>query len=181
MEDVDRGKFISVRNLLEDIGAGIGKANFSLWKESESPYGILAVKTAKVSVDFEMTSSAIDRNESFSLNAPPLPFLGAKTLTLSSDTYSKENRELNRANIILEIVSIAPERIESSDNKIKENLLQAINLIRIRIPSLKRSEKDKKRINDILTKAEKLLMDNKIEEARNSLIKIAEEYSLNIS
>lgn len=181
MEEVSRSKFISVRNLLEDIGYGIGKANYSLWKESSSPVGMLVVKNAKVTIDFEMTSSAVDRAESLSLGgSSPVYFLGAKTLTVSSDVSSKEDRSINHAQITLEIVSVVPESSEKPDSKLKENLSQAVNLLRNRLTDLKISEKAKKNIIASLNNVEELLNNNKIEEARNALTNLAQEYSINV-
>ncbi|MCX6953847.1 MAG: hypothetical protein NTV51_16990 [Verrucomicrobia bacterium] len=92
---MDRFSFIEVTDLLANVGRGLGLANQTL-KHQSTELSTLAVKTATVQVDLEMTSIQTDDELGFRL--------GAKTLSFG--TATKEDTHRNTCSIKLEIVSV---------------------------------------------------------------------------
>lgn len=101
-EPMKQLNFVSIAALMEDIGRGIGQANYELVTRSQTSIGALAVKTADVTVNFELTSAATRRGEQVALDAP---LAGAKTLSYGTETF--EEKHINRCSITLSIVSVA--------------------------------------------------------------------------
>ncbi len=185
MDPEMRAKFIQVTDLLRCIGDGVGQANAGLWRYSASCVGMLAVKTARVTVDFEMTSEAVA--DTYGLPGPLA--LGAKTIYLTS--ASKEEREINRAQITLEIVSVAPEAPppgegasapggvapeapSAKDVQHKQNLLHMTKVMRAKILSTKRlSDKNRQTLAEGLDAAARLVHECRDKEACYLLLKVA--------
>ncbi|MDB5251682.1 MAG: hypothetical protein JWP27_851 [Flaviaesturariibacter sp.] len=101
----DLYKFISVEQMMTDIGKGIGNANRQMQKLSQTSINSLAVKDGSITVQFELTSKS--ESTANGLDIPGLqPLLGAKTFRLTSDTATEQ--VINKASIVLNIVSVAP-------------------------------------------------------------------------
>jgi hypothetical protein len=101
----DLYKFISVEQMMTDIGKGIGNANRHMQELSQTAINSLAVKDGSISVHFELTSKS--ESKSSGIDLPSLqPLLGAKTFRLTSDATTEQ--VVNKASIVLNIVSVAP-------------------------------------------------------------------------
>src|SRR5687768_18552491 len=104
----DPYKFISTSELLAQIGEGIGRAHENLRRHSRpasEEVGMLAVKTAQVNVNFELTSNGSKNVKDVGL-PDGLPFLGVKTFTFTETVDNKSI--INRATIVLNIVNVIP-------------------------------------------------------------------------
>ena len=97
-------RFAAIQEALVDIATGIGQGSANLTALSQSPVGTLAVKTAEVVIDFEMTSNAFRREGDLTL-----PALGVKSLTFAVARSGEEKRDTNRGKITLQIVSVLPQ------------------------------------------------------------------------
>jgi hypothetical protein len=115
----DDFKFITTRELLSQIGEGIGQAHENLIKHSKpgSEIGVLAVKNAEVTVTFELTSSATTNTDTLGLPSP-FPVSGAKTFSFTSK--DENNTLINKAKVVLNIVNIMPSA-ETGQGKLPGN------------------------------------------------------------
>ena len=100
---IDSPRFISVRDLLTDIGGGIGMANAAMSLRAATEIGTLVVKSADIEVSMELTSHAQSSRTSVGAD---LPVLGAKTLSFGSDTLKESS--VNRLQIKLQVVAVQP-------------------------------------------------------------------------
>ncbi len=98
-------QFISVQSMLLDVVKAVGEAAGQLPILSRSPVGAIALHRAKITMSFELTSSAQTSDASTGVG----PMLGVKSLTfgVASTENSVEDRAVNRGVIDLEIVAIA--------------------------------------------------------------------------
>lgn len=100
----DMPKFVGIDALLSSVGSGIGAANRQLVANSSSTVGTLAVKSADVKLQFELSSTSTE-------NGLVVPKPGAKTITFGTERTQVESS--NKCEINLHIVSVAePAEVE---------------------------------------------------------------------
>jgi hypothetical protein len=96
-----------VDDLLIDLLSAIAVGHASLVKRSVSPLGTLVVKSAEVSVAFDLSAEARQSDTGFTLGVrptSPLSFVGETTQT----NQTSEMTVSNRATVTLQIVNVPP-------------------------------------------------------------------------
>jgi hypothetical protein len=180
--------FIKIECLLKQIGKGIGFANKELIAQSKNnDVGFLAVKTADVSINFEM--STIDESNGL--------FLGAKTFSLGFN--KTETTDINRGVINLHIVAVAPEKEISSENmadiwaelvkagvirktlSLSEIIIRAfISILEEHIPSWHLSLYVKNAINEDMNVIKTMIGNKQLDQANMALSLFAMRYASHI-
>jgi hypothetical protein len=110
--------WIIVDDLMREVMEALAHGHAALVERSESPLGRLAVKTADLTLDFDLSAKAKTESESFRLQVKPTPFFGFSTSTFNE----KSNRQVelrNHAQLVIQIVNVppAPEQTDVSDGR----------------------------------------------------------------
>lgn len=96
-----------VADEMRDLMEALAHGHAALVDRSDSPLGRLAVKTADLTLDFDLSAEAKKVGDSFRLQVRPTPFFGFTTST----TTEKSTRQLqmrNHAQLVLHIVNVPP-------------------------------------------------------------------------
>ena len=180
-------KFIGIPDLMQDIGAGIGLASRELVSKSSTQIGTLVVKSADVTVNMELTSSATRREDGVSV-------AGAKTFSFSSDTY-KETQN-NRCTITLSIVSVIPPNTNQSTGEEgktqttsdsgsisidRQIFLNSLRRMRQIVYQLQLSPQMARSITQDINDIEKMAKAEKLDSARAALVQFSDKYSSTLS
>jgi hypothetical protein len=92
-----------IDDILQDVVTAIGNGSAALVRNSQTQFGLLAVKTAEVSVELELSS--IETKDGHQLAARLPLFFPVASLTEKGENL--EVRNINKANITLQIVGVA--------------------------------------------------------------------------
>lgn len=181
----DLQKFIGVDAMLTDIGRGIGLANKELVMRSKSDLGSLAVKTADVTVSFEITSVAEKSKYNVSSDYPLL--LGAKTLSFGTDTF--EEKQINRCTITLNIVAVAPATeketspsVTGKPGTIPDDMMpDFVKTLGDKISMLDLSPEMAKTVEQDMKAIKEMVQYKRFNDARTALVRFAEKYASTIN
>ncbi len=92
-----------IDDILQDVVTAIGNGSAALVRNSQTEFGLLAIKTAEVSVELELSS--IQTKDGHQLAARLPLFFPVASLTEKGENL--EVRNINKANITLQIVGVA--------------------------------------------------------------------------
>lgn len=108
MNDHDRPLPIEVRDLVVSVLDALGYGSQALARQANNALtGTLAVKTAEVRMEFELSSQVAVRDEKYGLRLGA--GIGALTGTMSSTQSSTQANRRSHAVITLQIVSVLPQ------------------------------------------------------------------------
>jgi hypothetical protein len=96
-----------VDDLIRDLMEALAHGHATLVERSESPLGRLAVKTADMTLDFDLSAEAKKVGESSRLQIKPTPFFGFSIGT-STEKNTQQIQVRNHAQLVLHIVNVAP-------------------------------------------------------------------------
>lgn len=99
--------WIIVDDLMREVMEALAHGHAALVERSESPLGRLAVKTAELTLDFDLSAKAKTDSESFSLQVKPTPFFGFFTET-NNEKASRQVELRNHAQVVIQIVNVPP-------------------------------------------------------------------------
>lgn len=165
---------IGIDRTLTDIATAIGNSARLLPTLSRSEIGAVAVKAAKVRVEFQMARAFEKSSDGVEL--------GVKTFSISAAQVSQTSsaRAMNNGVIELEIVAVAlaevtepvPADSGPRPDKPREAIVRAIALLKLPEASSTLGAADKKIFNVLLKQAEAALADGELDLAANVLAEI---------
>ncbi len=157
-------KPLAISTVLTDIATGIGNAASLLPDKSRSAVGAMAVRSAKVHVEFEM-AQAVSTGSSF-------VGVGMKSASFGITTTREavEERQINRGVIDLEIVAIEDSSLRAAPQEAPDGGRRAaigtmIDLLKSPPARALLSAARAKQLDAILAEAERLVAEGKLDEA----------------
>lgn len=103
----EASELMIVDDLMRDLMEALAYGHATLVEKSESPLGRLAVKSADMTLDFDLSAEAKKVGDTFRLQVKPTPFFGFSTSTSTTKSTSQVQVR-NHAQLVLHIVNVPP-------------------------------------------------------------------------